>query len=160
VLRRLHRLVRLDHLAVRPDEVRDTARARPVVLGRAIRLGERTVRIAEEKEREVELLGEGAVLLDGVEAGAPDDGLLVLELADSITESFSLERSTRGVGLGIEPEQDVTSALVAELHRPAVVGRELEVGSVVARFQHRHAASTARQSAVVSRLQAVPGKAA
>ena len=72
------------------------------------------VGVREQQERVVELLGEGLVLVLGVETYAEDFGTLVVELLDSVTEPISLNRSTRGIGLWIEPEYNLFATELGE----------------------------------------------
>lgn len=52
---------------------------------------------------------------------------MLLEVAGSITEPVALDRSTRGVGLGIEPQQHVRTREVRQPDAGAVVGGEVEL---------------------------------
>jgi hypothetical protein len=125
------------HPAVRADEVRDPpgpVGLRGVV--RAVGLADVATGIADELERIAELLREGAVRFDRIEARAEDDGVGGIEVADSITESVAFDRSTRGIGGRIPPEQDVLAGEIRQLHARAVVRRKVEVGSEIAFVQH------------------------
>src|SRR5262249_1484969 len=101
-------------------------------------LAQLAVRIAEQQEGEGELLREGLVLLDAVEAGAEHHDVLVAQLGSSIPEPLALDRSTRCVGLRVEPEHHVLASVVAEPHRAALVGGRGEVGGGFALLQERH----------------------
>jgi hypothetical protein len=95
------------HAAIGAEQVRDAARpVRVVGIAGAVRL-QRAPGVAQQPERQAVLLRERLVLLDGVEARAEDDRAVLLEVAGSITEPVALDRSTRGVGLGVEPQQHV-----------------------------------------------------
>ena len=88
--------------------------------------------VAQQGEGEVELRGEGPVVLDAVE-GDPENGdVLLLEFAGSITEPAALESSARRVCSGIEPEQEAPTCEVGQAHAPAVVVCHVEVGSLSA----------------------------
>ena len=63
----------------------------------------RSVRVAQQAEWEVELLGEGAVLFFCVEAHAKDFDILGGELLGSITEPNTFDRSAGCVGFRIKP---------------------------------------------------------
>jgi hypothetical protein len=133
VRRRLDGPVRLHDPAVRTDQIRDALGPAGLRrIQRAVGLADRLLGIAQQPERVLELLGERAVRTDIVEARAEDDSILGFEVADSITESVALLRSTRGVGGGIEPQHDVLAGEVGELHARAVVGRDIEVGGEIA----------------------------
>src|SRR5215470_17893476 len=104
--------------SVRADDVRDSggdSRGRRVA--RAVGHPDLPLRVAEEREGVVEFLCEGGVLLDGVERGAEDLDVLLLELAVKVAEPATLDRSTGRVGLRIEPEDDGAAPVVGELSR-------------------------------------------
>jgi hypothetical protein len=88
--------------------------------------------VAQEGEGEVEFCGKRPVLLDAVEGDAEDRDVLLLEFADSITESAPLESSARRVCFGVEPEQEALAVEVAQTHAPAVVVCHVELGSLSA----------------------------
>jgi hypothetical protein len=147
----IHLLVGLRDAAVGPDQVADPRRVAGV--GRvAGSVGEPdgAIRVAEQRVRERELLGEGPVLLDAVEADPEDLGVLRLELLDVVAEPATLDGSARGVGFRVEPEQDVVSRLIGELHRLPPMILDLEVGGCVSFFQHLTSSSA---SALISRRQ-------
>ena len=129
--------MRLGDLPVLVDHVGDAAGVfvfRRV--GRAVRDADRFLGVAEEREGEVELLGEAAVLFDAVEADADDLRVLRLVFDVEVPEPGTLTRSTGGVGLRIEPEDDFLAAEVGELHAVALVIENVEVGSGVAWVEH------------------------
>lgn len=76
-------------------------------LGRTVGKPYRAIEIGEEFEGKTVLLGEVFVLCDGIKADAENDCTEVGELLDSITESTSLKRSPAGIGLRIEPKDDL-----------------------------------------------------
>ena len=111
----LHLGVRLQHASLLVDQIRDplgVSRLR-IVTG-AARHSERAVRVAKQREREAELFREGGVVLFGVEAGTENDDALLRVLLGSVPEPFSFEGSTRCVGLGIKPEEDLLTAVVLQ----------------------------------------------
>src|SRR5712691_39686 len=129
--------VRLPDLPVRADEVADALRRpRGGVLGRAVGHPELAVGVAQQREVELELLGEGGVLLHGVEARAQDLHTLVLVLLDAVAEPATLGRSTGRVRLGIEPEDDVLAAEIGQAARLSGVVLDLEIGSLGAGLEH------------------------
>jgi hypothetical protein len=97
--------------------------------------------VGEELVREAELLGERLVLFDRVEADAEDFDAGLIELLDSIPESTSLLRSAGGVGLGIEPEDDLLVLVVVELHGRSVVGDDREPGCFRSDVEHGYGKS-------------------
>ena len=65
-----------------------------------------SVGVGQQLVRKVIFLGEGLVVFDAVEAHAEDDRPLGVEVLNSVPESFALDRSARGVGHRVEPEDD------------------------------------------------------
>src|SRR4029079_7868137 len=106
------------------------------VVRRAIGESQLPFRVRKQGKVESELLGEGRLVRDGVEAGAQDLHSLVLVLLDAVAEPATLVRSTRGVRFGIEPEDDVPAAVVGEPPRLARLVLDLEFGSDGAGFEH------------------------
>ena len=127
----------LRDLALGIDEVRD---ALGIAFGRRVRrtVGEPdlAIRVAQQAKREIELLGEAAVLFGRVEADAEDLDVFASELGGLIAEPATLDRSTGGVGLWIEPEDDVVSSEVGEAHGRAGVIGDFEIGGGCADGQH------------------------
>jgi len=74
------------------------------------------VGVAEQSKWEVEFLGKGAVLFDGVKADAEDFGVLVSVLLDSITESNAFSGSARGVGFRVKPQHDCPASVIAQAY--------------------------------------------
>ncbi len=148
-------LLRVGDLSIL-DGIGDSSRV-PGIFGgrRAVRHPDLTIGVAEQLEGELKLLGESLVLLDGVEAHAKDDRSRALKLLDSIPESIALNRSPRGVGLGIEPKDDLFIGERGQFDRAPIVRHHLEVGRTASYFQHartltptwgdRKAASPGRQ---------------
>ena len=123
--------------AVLVDHVRDALR---VLIGRtrgrAVRDADLAVGVAEEREREVELLRELRVRGLVVERDAEDFRVALLVLRREVPEPGTLGRSARGVGFGIKPEHDLAAAQVTELHGVPVMIDGFEVRSTIANFQH------------------------
>jgi hypothetical protein len=120
-----------DH-PVRPDQVGVAARvlgelllrvARDLVLGPDL-----AVDITEEAIWELLVVGERQVLFRRVERRAEDDGIELVEALDLVTKALTLNRSTRGGGLGVPPEQHPLAGEVAEARRLAVLVGQFEVG--------------------------------
>ena len=127
------------------DQIRDPARiSRIGGIIDAIRCTDRVVDIAQQLERPLILFRERTIRSDGVVAGAEHDDVLRFELADSITESVALERSTRGVRFWIEPEQHVRARELAQANASAIVRRNVEVRCDGASGEERHDASVLR----------------
>ena len=127
------------HLAVGADDVRDALRVSALRgVRRAVLHAHGARRIRQERIGEVEFFGEVLVLLNGIEADAQDDRVLRGKITGSIPEPAALQGSTRGVGLRVEPEDDVLAAQIAELHRLALMRSEGEIRRRVADVQHGH----------------------
>ena len=60
-------------------------------------------------------------MFDRVEADAQDDDIVFLEIGVLVTEPATFGRSTRGVGLGIEPQQDFVATKCGQRKRLAFV---------------------------------------
>ena len=124
-----------DH-AVGVDQIGDPPRVFGMgIIGRAggpVAGADLAFDIGDQREVEVLVLCESAVVLDGVEGGADDADTEPLEVGGSITEPLSLDRSTPGRGLREPPEGDPMAALVGEPEASAPRVGEVEVGSEVA----------------------------
>ena len=94
------------------------------------------VRVGQEAEREVELLGEGLVVGRNVERDAEYGAIGVCILLGLITQALSLKRSTGGVGFGVPPEQYPVAALVRKGGRVAVLIISGEIGCLAAYLEH------------------------
>jgi hypothetical protein len=92
--------------------------------------------VAQQFEREVKLLSEGEVFFDGVKAHAKYLGVLGGVFLDSITESFTLGRSARGVGLWIKPQDDGLASLRGQANILSSVGADGELGRHLSNFEH------------------------
>jgi hypothetical protein len=145
MIRRFDLVVRLHDLPVGTDQVRDALRViRPLRIQCAIRLALRLVE-AEQLEWIAELLAKLSIRLDAIKARAEDDQVLLLELADSITESVAFDRSTRGISGRIEPEQHVLAGVIGESDGRSVVGLDGEIRRGLPRGEQCHAASLAQR---------------
>lgn len=116
------------------DHVRDARRE--VRVGRTVEPAERLLGVAQQGEVVAELLGESLVLLDGVEAGSQNLDVLRFKILDSITESIALDRSTRGIGLRVEPQDHLATPEPGQCDGRAVVRRDREIRRFVAYLQH------------------------
>ena len=93
-------------------------------VGRAHRL----VGVAQQSEREVELVAEGLVVGRRVERDAEDVAVQFGEALGLVTQALSLKRSTGCVGLGIPPQQYPVAPLRRQRERLPVVVGDREVG--------------------------------
>jgi hypothetical protein len=106
-------LVRLADDPVAVDEVADPFGEADLVGARVARLelhADLLVVVGQQPEREVELLTERLVRLGRVEADPEDLAVQTLEVGGLVTQAFSLDRSTGGVGHRVPPQQHPTAA--------------------------------------------------
>ena len=129
--------VRLTHGSVRADPIADALRVGGV-LGVACTVvhPHRARRIAEKRKVEVELLRERAVVVDAIETDTEDVNVPVGVLLSLVAEPATLLRSPGGVGLGIEPQNDVLSRVVGESNGIAQVVLHFERWSGLSDFNH------------------------
>jgi hypothetical protein len=123
--------------AVLADDVADALRGAGVrAVAGPVGEADGAALVAQKREVEIELLREGPVVGDGVEADADDLGVLLLELAELVAEPATLGGSSRRVGLRVEPEHDVLAAEVREADGLPAVIRRGEFRSLIALLQH------------------------
>ena len=103
-------------LAFRVDDHTDPAgiATRSRSLGRAIGQPHGPIPIAQQGVGERELRMEGRVVLGRVEAHTQNRGVLGRIFTLEVAEPATLDRSTGCVGLGVEPQNEMTSAVVRE----------------------------------------------
>ena len=107
----------LVHVSIRANQVADPLGVRcALVVASSIGQTDRSVGIAKKREVEAELIHKRPVLIHRVEAHAEDVDVLVVELLVVVAEPATFARSPRGVGLGVEPEDDVLALVVAQAH--------------------------------------------
>src|SRR5262245_35222608 len=135
-------------LAILVDDHAHALRALGGIRVGAVGGADRAVRVADQGEVEVELLGELLVLRRGVEGHAQDHRVLLVVVGLEVAEPATLGGSAGGVGLGIEPEHDRLALEVGELDRIAVRIAAGEVRRLVAWIQHAYllSASCARRA--------------
>jgi hypothetical protein len=73
---------------------------------------------------------------DGIGAHAEDGDAELVEIFFCVTKLGRFDRSTGGVGFGIEEEEDALASEVFERDVFAFVGFEAEVGGFDAQFEH------------------------
>src|SRR6185503_62186 len=124
-------------LAVGPDHVADAARgARLGVVAGAVGQTDLPRGVAEQREVVMELAGEGGVFLRAVEADAQDLRALGRVLLAVVAEPATLLRSTRVVGLRVEPQDHPFAAVVRKLLDLARMVLHREIRRLLARLQH------------------------
>jgi len=114
-----------DH-AVGFNEIRDPLRHRDHGARRTRRLGEGLVPVGQELEREVVLLGPFSVGLGLVVGNTDDRDTASLEIGPAVPQLVGLQRSTTGVGLGVEEEEVWGPHEICARDSGAVVGGEFE----------------------------------
>ena len=120
---RVHRHVAPTDDSIRSDQVSDPlggSRIRGVagMVGQT----EPSVRIAQQREIEIELRGKGGVLGFGVEARSQDLNVRGIEIRLEFAEPATFLRSAGSVRLGIEPECDGAPLVIRELYVPSIMG--------------------------------------
>ena len=109
-------------IAIRANEDGDAAGPRRLfIFRRAIGDGRRAAFVAQQIIGKVELRTERGVIGHRVPAYAENDGVAVVEILDSITEPVAFDRSSRGIGFWIPPEQDVLALEIVQRHRRPVL---------------------------------------
>jgi hypothetical protein len=106
------------------------------IIAGAIRDADLTVGVAQQREGKVEFLGEGGIVLNRVEAGAQNDGVEGVEIGLLIAEPATFNRSTRGIGFRVEPEQHLLAAQVRQRQGRALVRLHSEVRGGVSDLEH------------------------
>src|SRR5436190_1722749 len=135
--------------AVRVDQERrpGDAHVGPAVVllldPRAVRLGDRVVRVGEEEERQSELLAEGPLALGALRADPPDVSTALVDGLVGVAELAGLDRAAGGVVLRVEVDDRPTAALIGESVDRAGLVREADLGSEVTRFGNAHFESVA-----------------
>jgi hypothetical protein len=92
--------------------------------------------VTKEREVEVELLREGAILFYGVYGDTEHANAAGFIVLDSITESIALLGSARRIGDRIKPQHVALTGKILRLHRCAGVVKQGERWSGCARSQH------------------------
>ena len=104
--------------------------------GRAIGETHGPVAVAQQRIVERELLCEGLVVCRGVEAD-PEDGCVAgVVVGLKVAKLATLDGSTRGVGLWIEPQNQVAASVVGQAVPSSIVVEDGEVGGGFALSKH------------------------
>jgi len=96
------------------------------------------VHVAEERESDADLLGEGGIGGGTIQTNSENFGIRGVNLTggDSSLDRLKLLRSTTSEGQDVDGEKDVLlAAVIAELHGFPLVAEQGEVGSSVADFE-------------------------
>jgi hypothetical protein len=142
VIRGLNLGICLEDLPLFVDQVGDSLGvSRLGVIARAVGEAEFTASIAQQWKRKAEFLCESAVGRSVIEARSEDLDLLLGELSGSVTEPLAFDRSARGAGLGIKPEEDFPTAEIPERERFPLVADDREIGRGLTGIEHRYASA-------------------
>jgi len=132
MLRGSHLWIGGGDLALLVDQVADAARVAGFGVGAGpVCKTELAVNVTQQFEWKIEFLREGGVGLDAVEADAQDHDIMLFEIGILVAEPAAFDRSARGVGLGIEPEQYFMTAKRREAHRLSVVALHGEIRRLI-----------------------------
>ena len=123
---------------IRSDQDRNAGGTRRVRFGSAVSDRHRLVGVAQQIVRKVELIFERKIVGRAVHTAAEDDGVLLLEILDSITEPIAFDRSPRGIGLRIPPDQNVFSRMVGKRNVAAFLVRDAEGRGLITNVDHGH----------------------
>ena len=143
-------------LALAVDHHADARRALLRIGVGAVGGADRPVGVADEREVEVELLGELLVVGDAVEGRAEDDGVLAVIVGFQVAEPATLGCSARSVSFRVEPEHDRLALEVRQLHDVAVVVAPREIGRLISRVEHEPSLSVSAHDLGGEGLERVP----
>jgi hypothetical protein len=121
VLGRLNGVIGLGDFTIWCDEHRLAGRLLRVCVRDAKGYGIRATFVTQQVIWKIKLFLERFVVRRCVETDAEDNGIVVVEFLDSITEPFSLDRSSRCVGFWIPPQQHVLTSEIVQLNGSAVL---------------------------------------
>ena len=133
---RRHLGINRGNIAVRPDEDRNACGTRRIRFRSAISDGHGFVRVAQQIVGEAELLLERLIVFRAVHTAAEDDGILTLEIVDSITEPIAFDRSPGGIGFRIPPDQNVFTRMIRERHGRPILVRDAEGRRLITNIDH------------------------
>jgi hypothetical protein len=123
-----------------PDQIREAFRkARVLVVGFANHLvggADTLVDVGQQRVREFLGVSERLVVFRGIERCAENTAVGVGKVLGTVTQSLSLNRSTRGGGLRVPPEQHPVSGLIGEGQGVAVLVWQCEGRGGGACLQH------------------------
>ena len=90
----------------------------------AVDLGDVTIDIGEQRERQLLIIGEGEVGARRIVRRADDGRTEIFERWASITEALGLDRSTGRRRLRVPPQHDPTTGEIGETHgAPVLIGQ-------------------------------------
>ena len=92
--------------------------------------------VAKQRKIEGKLLGEVFIFLLGIKADAQNLCVFFLKFFVDVAEPATLDRSPRGVGFGIKPQNNVFTGKITEAYGVAVVVLNAEIRRVIAGLKH------------------------
>jgi hypothetical protein len=129
--------VRLRDLPFFVDHVGDAAGVFVFAgIARAVRQPDLALRVAEQREGEVELFREALVVVRRVEADAEDAGVFLAVLFDEVPEPGTFPRSAGCVGFRVEPEHYFFAAQILKADAIAFVIGDVEIRGLLTSFEH------------------------
>ena len=123
MIRRCHGVIRRRNLAIGPNQYRFAACPPRIGDFHAIRLGHSSVRVAQQIVRKIKFILKRFVVTGRIDADPDDNGILVIEVLDSITEPVAFDGSTRCVGFRIPPEKNVFAGMIGQRHVASILVR-------------------------------------
>lgn len=143
MLRGIHFRIGLQDRSVAADEVADPPRARRArAVASAIGEAHFALGVAQQWKVEVEFLSESTILSRRVEADAEDLSILIRVFLDVVAEPATFFGSSRCVGLGIEPQNDVLASKIRQAHRVAFMVPHFELRGSLTNLEHRELSSS------------------
>jgi hypothetical protein len=125
---RIDLIVDARDVAVLVDQNADAIGVTCLIIGtRAVCDSHAAIGIAEQGEGKLVLIGELGIPFNVVEADTQDLDIILIEVGDLIAEPATLDRSAGGIGLRIEPENNLAAAQFRERNTLAFMSREREV---------------------------------
>ena len=97
------------------------------IRARAVGETELAIGVAQQFVGKIEFLGECGVGVNSIEAHAQNHNAVFFEIGIIVAEPATFNRSSRRIGLGIEPQQNFTAAQRRQCHRRAVMRCRREV---------------------------------
>ena len=134
--RRIDTRIGCEHLAVGPHEIGNPFGVGDQRACGADRPGELVIAVAEQPERKYILLSELPVLLRGVIRDPKHFDSELLDIGPAVTQLVGFQRSTGGIGLGIEEKKEWVTLEVGARYHAAVVGLEHKVDEYLSNGNH------------------------
>lgn len=101
-----------------------------------IRNPQSAIGVAQEREVEVKLLGERAIVVHVVKADAVDRYVLGVVILFVVAKLATFDRSAGGVGFGVKPKEHAGPAQVVQANDVAIISRNLKERGFATNFNH------------------------